>query len=79
MGINDSAKFTPTSPSSADMPIPPGPNQDAILSAVADEITNRGFVIAKADKLFNWARSGSLWPMTFGALRYRLSDIICRL
>ncbi len=46
--------------------IPPGPEQDAILKAVGDEITNRGFVIAKADKLFNWARSGSLWPMTFG-------------
>ena len=47
-------------------PIPPGADQDAILRAVGDEITNRGFVIAKADKLFNWARSGSLWPMTFG-------------
>ena len=47
-------------------PIPPGPDQDAILKAVGDEITNRGFVIASADKLFNWARSGSLWPMTFG-------------
>ncbi|MGB1864548.1 MAG: NADH-quinone oxidoreductase subunit B, partial [Candidatus Puniceispirillum sp.] len=47
-------------------PIPPGADQDAILKAVGDEITNRGFVIAKADKLFNWARSGSLWPMTFG-------------
>ena len=23
-------------------------------------------MIASADKLFNWARSGSLWPMTFG-------------
>ena len=33
---------------------------------VSDEIVNRGFVIASADKLFNWARSGSLWPMTFG-------------
>ena len=46
--------------------IGPGPEQDAILKAVGDEITNRGFVIAKADKLFNWARSwlalaGSLW------------------
>ena len=49
-----------------DKPIPPGVGQDAILNAVTDEITNRGFVIAKADKLFNWARSGSLWPMTFG-------------
>ena len=47
-------------------PIPQGPDQDAILKAVGDEITNRGFVIAKTDKLFNWARSGSLWPMTFG-------------
>ena len=49
-----------------DKPIPPGVEQDAILNAVTDEITSRGFVIAKADKLFNWARSGSLWPMTFG-------------
>ena len=47
-------------------PIPPGKDQDMILNAVTDEIANRGFVIAKADKLFNWARSGSLWPMTFG-------------
>ena len=47
-------------------PIPPGKDQDAILGAVADEIANRGFVVAQADKLFNWARSGSLWPMTFG-------------
>ncbi|MGB1999143.1 MAG: NADH-quinone oxidoreductase subunit NuoB, partial [Candidatus Puniceispirillaceae bacterium] len=51
---------------SLEPPIPPGADQDAILRAVGDEITNRGFVIAKADKLFNWARSGSLWPMTFG-------------
>jgi len=57
MGIVDPAKAAP---------IPPGADQDAILRAVGDEITNRGFVIAKADKLFNWARSGSLWPMTFG-------------
>ena len=57
MGIMDPAKTAP---------IPPGADQDAILRAVGDEITNRGFVIAKADKLFNWARSGSLWPMTFG-------------
>ncbi|MEC8728783.1 MAG: NuoB/complex I 20 kDa subunit family protein [Candidatus Puniceispirillales bacterium] len=51
---------------SPNKPIPPGKDQDAILGAVADEIANRGFVVAQADKLFNWARSGSLWPMTFG-------------
>ncbi len=53
-------------PSQLDTPIPPGDDQDNILNAVSDEIVNRGFVIASADKLFNWARSGSLWPMTFG-------------
>ena len=39
---------------------------DDILNAVTDEISNRGFIIGQADKLFNWAKSGSLWPMTFG-------------
>ena len=53
-------------PSDLDKPILPGKEQDKILNAVSDEIVNRGFVIASADKLFNWARSGSLWPMTFG-------------
>ena len=42
------------------------PNQDKILTAVSDEMSNKGFVIGQADKLFNWAKSGSLWPMTFG-------------
>ena len=53
-------------PSHLDKPILPGNEQDKILNAVSDEIVNRGFVIASADKLFNWARSGSLWPMPFG-------------
>ena len=41
-------------------------NQDAILNQVADEVSDRGFVVAKLDQLVNWARTGSLWPMTFG-------------
>lgn len=28
--------------------------------------SNNGYFIAKLDDLVNWARSGSLWPMTFG-------------
>lgn len=47
-------------------PIPAGVTQDNLLSAVTDEINNNGFVIASLDKLVNWVRTGSLWPMTFG-------------
>jgi NADH-quinone oxidoreductase subunit B len=44
----------------------PGPAQDAVLKSVTDELTDKGFVVAQVDKLVNWARTGSLWPMTFG-------------
>ena len=30
------------------------------------EISNKGFIITKYNDLVNWARSGSLWPMSFG-------------
>ena len=29
-------------------------------------LTDRGFVVAKFDQIVAWARTGSLWPMTFG-------------
>jgi NADH-quinone oxidoreductase subunit B len=47
-------------------PLPPGSAQDAVLKAVTDEISDKGFVVAQLDKVVNWARTGSLWPMTFG-------------
>ena len=41
-------------------------DQDTLLNAAASDIRNKGFIIASADKIFNWARSVSLWPMSFG-------------
>ena len=47
-------------------PIRPGADQDAYLKSVTDEIQDKGFIVAKLDGLLDWARTGSLWPMTFG-------------
>ena len=30
------------------------------------DMMDRGFVVTKLDGLINWARTGSLWPVTFG-------------
>ena len=46
--------------------ISPGPQQEALLRDVTGQIAEKGFVVAQLDRLVTWARTGSLWPMTFG-------------
>ncbi len=40
--------------------------QDAMLGSVMQDFNEKGFVVASLDRVVNWARTGSLWPMTFG-------------
>ncbi|MCS6853837.1 MAG: NADH-quinone oxidoreductase subunit B [Elioraea sp.] len=46
--------------------LPPGPAQDAVLKQATRSLVEKGFLVAQLDKLVTWARTGSLWPMTFG-------------
>jgi NADH-quinone oxidoreductase subunit B len=49
-----------------DVPMIPAEKQDEAVSRLASEVSDKGFVLTQADKLFDWARQGSMWPMTFG-------------
>jgi len=39
---------------------------DPYLGSLRDDFQNRGFILASADSLITWARTGSLMWMTFG-------------
>ena len=48
-------------------PAKPGTAAEAAVSrALNDELADKGFVVAKLDKLISWARTGSMWGLTFG-------------
>ena len=41
-------------------------HEDDLVKRFSDELADKGFLVSKLDLLVNWARTGSLWPMTFG-------------
>jgi len=50
---------------------PPLPVRDRgadpqMFDQVNAEVQSKGFFVAQHERLVNWARAGSLWPMTFG-------------
>jgi len=48
------------------VPVPPASKQDVVPAAISKHLNEKGFLLTQADNLFDWARTGSLWPMTFG-------------
>lgn len=48
------------------VPMVPAEEQDEQVANLAKEVQEKGFLLTNADKLFDWARQGSMWPMTFG-------------
>lgn len=53
-------------PYKAGTPIPKGLDQDTLLNTATEELNDKGYLITQFDALTDWARTGSLWPMTFG-------------
>ena len=37
-----------------------------LFEQVNESLHDKGFVVTQLESLVNWARAGSLWPMTFG-------------
>lgn len=52
----------------SDVALPMGDASTMNLDAynISKEVKDKGFLLTSTDKLFDWARGGSMWPMTFG-------------
>mgnify|MGYP003346908158 FL=1 len=45
---------------------PVGPTHSLNIAEIKATLEQRGFLTTTVDNLVNWARTGSMWPMTFG-------------
>lgn len=67
MGHDKNIFVAPKYDSRTDVPeIPPATDQKIVADAINNHVKEHGFFVTQSDKLFDWARTGSLWPMTFG-------------
>lgn len=46
--------------------MPAAQEQDVVPAALSRHLNEKGFLLTQTDRLFDWARTGSMWPMTFG-------------
>ena len=58
--------IAPDAPFQTDRPMLDAKAQDVVPAAVSKHLNEKGYLLTSADALFDWARTGSLWPMTFG-------------
>ena len=56
----------PDAPFKTNIAFPDAREQDVVPAAMSKHLNEKGFILTSADSLFDWARTGSLWPMTFG-------------
>ena len=51
---------------SAGFRLPINPHGTTTMEGPGDGLVEKRFLVTRLDKIITWARSGSLWPMTFG-------------
>lgn len=58
--------IAPDAPFQTEVPRLEPAYQEVVPAALSKHVSEKGFLLTSADALFDWARTGSLWPMTFG-------------
>ena len=59
-------EYAPAAQASTYQPATAGADKDIFARNLSDELADKGFLLTTADDLINWARTGSLFWMTFG-------------
>ena len=66
MGVTLSPSGPVMPPATSDPTVMLKPEEQERFEAMRAELDEKGFLVASLDDLVTWARTGSLWWMTFG-------------